>query len=82
LEFLGIAKENMHFVSFYFLLHGFYWLDPWRSIRIYNLHQVLSLLFAEKAIAKVVRRSKMVYTLLDFTLLGLLSQGSKRAYNP
>jgi hypothetical protein len=39
-------------------------------------------LFVEKDIAKVVRRSKRVYTLLDFTLLGLLSQGSKRDYTP
>jgi hypothetical protein len=48
----------------------------------YTLHQVFSLLFVEKAIAKVARRSKRVYTLLDFTLIGLLSQGSKRAYTP
>jgi hypothetical protein len=40
------------------------------------------IIFVEKAIAKVARRSKMVYTLLDFTLLGLLSQGSKRDYTP
>jgi hypothetical protein len=48
----------------------------------YNLDQFLSFWFVEKAIAKVVRRSKRVYTLLDFTLLGLLSQGSKRNYTP
>jgi hypothetical protein len=37
-----------------------------KSIRIYNLHPFLSLLFVEKTIAKVARRSKRVYTLLDF----------------
>jgi hypothetical protein len=63
------------------LFHGFYWIDTWRSIREYTLHQVLSLLFVEKATAKVAR-SKMVYTLLDFILLGFLSQGSKMAYTP
>jgi hypothetical protein len=36
----------------------------------------------KEAIAKVARRSKRAYTLLDFTLLELLSQGSKRAYTP
>jgi hypothetical protein len=41
---------------------------------------ILSLLFVEKVIAKVARRSKRAYTLLDFTLLGLLAQGSKRDY--
>jgi hypothetical protein len=64
------------------LFHGCFWLYSWRSIREYTLYQVLSLLFVEKAIAKVVRRSKRVYTLLDFTLLGLLSQRSERAYTP
>jgi hypothetical protein len=39
-------------------------------------------LFVEKAIAKVVRRSKRVYTLLEITFLGLLSQGSKMVYTP
>jgi hypothetical protein len=39
-------------------------------------------MFVEKAFAKVARRSKRVYTLLDFTLLGFLSQGSKMAYTP
>ena len=56
-----------------------------RSLEEYKNLQpppILSLLFVEKAIAKVARRSKMVYTLLDFTLLGLLSQGSKRDYTP
>ena len=28
LHALGIGKENLHFVSSYFLFHGFYWLDP------------------------------------------------------
>jgi Trk-type K+ transport system membrane component len=42
----------------------------------------LSLLIVEKYFPKVSMRSKRVYTLLDFTLLGLLSQGSKRAYTP
>jgi hypothetical protein len=64
------------------LFNGCYRLDPWRIIRAYTLHQVLSLLFVEKDIAKVARRSKRAYTLLDFTMLGLLSQGSKRAYTP
>jgi hypothetical protein len=82
LHALGIGKENLHFVSSSFLFHGCYWLDPWRNIRAYTLHQVLSLLLVEKAIAKVARRSKRAYTLLDFTLLGLLAQGSKRAYTP
>jgi hypothetical protein len=66
-----------------------FFLVPWIFLAIsledykdYNLHQVLSLLFAEKATAKVARRIKRVYILLDFTLLGFLSQGSKRDYNP
>ena len=77
---LGIDKENMHFVSSSLFFHACYWLYPWRNIRAYTLHQVLSLLLAEKAIVKVARRSERAYTLIGFNLLGLLAQGSKRDY--
>jgi hypothetical protein len=52
------------------------------SIRVYTLHQVLSLLFVERAIVKVSRRSKRAYTLLDLPCWVLISLGSKRTYTP
>jgi hypothetical protein len=79
---LELVREICNFVISSFLFHDYCWLDPWRNIRAYTLHQVLSLLLVEKAIAKVARRFKRAYTFLDFTLLGLLAQGSKRAYTP
>jgi hypothetical protein len=62
---LELVRKICIYVSYPFLFHGYYWLDPWGNIRAYTLHQISSLMFVEKTIAKVARRSKRVYNLLD-----------------
>ena len=61
---IGIGKEFSAYCCYLFLFHGYSCLNPWRSIRAYTLHQDLSI-FIEQVIAKVVRKSKKAYTLLD-----------------
>jgi hypothetical protein len=82
LHALGIGKK----ICILLVLHLLF---PWLLLAI-SLEEYKGIypppsfiiVFVEKAIAKVARRSKRAYTLLDFTLLGLLAQGSKRAYTP
>jgi hypothetical protein len=62
---LGIGKEFMHVVGISFLFHGCSCLNPWRSIRAYTLHQVYHYCEVDKLFAKVARRSKRAYNLLD-----------------
>jgi hypothetical protein len=63
--FLGISKDFLQIVGVSLLFHGYYCLDPWRSIREYTLHQDSSYFLLDKLLQKVARRSKRAYTLLD-----------------